>query len=151
MKLAIINDYVVTQIIEDPSEAVLEELSRTSQNIIDISERSDYPGVGWLLVNNDLVSNGINGTGYSKKITKLALRNRFTFTEKVTLQVALAQSAALQAWFEDFRVSTYVDLERTDTIQGIMYLEQAGLIGAGRASQIINNPIQDSEKYKGVQ
>jgi hypothetical protein len=41
--------------------------------------------------------------------------------------------------------ATYVDLDRTDTRVGVQALEGI-LLTVGRASQILDNPVQDSER-----
>ena len=40
----------------------------------------------------------------------------------------------------------YIDLARQDTIDGVTALETAGILASGRASEILNNPIQDIER-----
>jgi hypothetical protein len=91
------------------------------------------------------------------KITKLAFRNRFTMTEKVTLEIASLddpsatmplrqQAAALRANLADTAAATFIDLSRPDTRAGVQMLEAAGLLGVGRALQILDAPIVDSER-----
>lgn len=117
--------------------------------IIDITDLNPQPVIGWVLVGNTLQPPEGQSATPVKKITKLALRNRFTLNEKVTLETAAESSALLRSWISDFNVSTYVDLNRPDTQAGIQYLETAGLISAGRANEILNTPITEIEKYKG--
>lgn len=93
-------------------------------------------------------------------ITKLAFRNRFTQLEKVGLEIAQldvptapmpqrAQAAALRASQADVNASTYIDLDRADTRAGVLALEAAGLLAAGRALQILDAEIQPHERYTG--
>lgn len=90
------------------------------------------------------------------RITVLALRNRFTQTEKITIDMASIDNpsassqarqlaASLRVMMSDLNVATFVDLSRPDTIAGIQALETYGIIGAGRANHILTDPIQDSE------
>lgn len=90
------------------------------------------------------------------KITVLAFRNRFTQAEKVTMEMASIDNpsgtmqqrqlaAALRAAATDLAVATYVDVTRPDTIAGIQQLETYGIIGPGRAAQILTTDIQAIE------
>jgi hypothetical protein len=92
-------------------------------------------------------------------ITNLAFRQRFTRAEKVALEMAAldnpsaslqqrAQAAALRADLKDQEQATYIDLDRADTRAGVQMLEAAGLLGAGRAAQILDAPVQDAERAK---
>jgi hypothetical protein len=104
----------------------------------------------WIAANPETVS---------VKITVLALRNRFTQTEKVTLEMAALDNpaaasqqrqlaAAIRVMMADLNVATFVDVTRPDTIAGIHTLETYGLIGAGRAAQILSTDTLLIEQYK---
>lgn len=90
------------------------------------------------------------------RITRLAFRNRFTSAEKMALEMAALddptapmaqrqQAAAIRVHLADVAASTFVDLARADTRAGVQALEAGGLLGAGRALQILDSPIQPSE------
>jgi hypothetical protein len=92
-----------------------------------------------------------NPQGTSTKITVLAFRNRFTQAEKVTIDLssidnpAAAMSArqlaaSLRVMASDLTVATFIDLDRPDTRAGVQALETYGIIGAGRASIILDTP-----------
>lgn len=92
-------------------------------------------------------------------VTRLAFRNRFTQAEKVMLEIAsldnpagtLAQrqqAAALRVYLADVATSSFVDLSRPDTRNGVLQLESRGLLAAGRALQILDDPILVTEAYK---
>lgn len=94
-----------------------------------------------------------------KKITKLAFRNRFTLTEKVTIELAAVDNpsdpmekrqlaAVLRANMADQRDATFIDLNDIVTRQGVQMLETYGLIGPGRASQILDREILATERLK---
>lgn len=98
-----------------------------------------------------------NPVSPDRRITVLAFRNRFTQAEKVTLDLASIDnpsasmqqrqlSAALRVMQQDLNTATFIDLSRADTIAGVNSLETYGIIGAGRASQILNAPIQEIER-----
>lgn len=93
----------------------------------------------------------------SRRITRLAFRNRFTTAEKVTLEIAAldipsapmsarAQAAALRANHADLAAATFVDLDRPDTRAGVQMLEAATLLAAGRALVILDAPVTPEER-----
>lgn len=95
---------------------------------------------------------------FPHKITRLAFRNRFTQTEKVTLELAAADNpaatmptrqlaASLRARMADQRDATYVDLDRADTRAGVLALETYGLIAAGRALEILDATVTAEEAF----
>lgn len=134
--------------IEMIKEVTLDEyalLAPPYEVAIDISDLIPAPQIGWDWDGRQFVN--LTGIEPSRKITKLALRNRFTREEKVVLENTLAVSADLKAWYRDFEVATYIDLARPDTIAGITFLEDAHLIGVGRANEILNAPITIEEAW----
>jgi hypothetical protein len=85
------------------------------------------------------------------KITVLAFRNRFTQTEKVTIDMASIDNpaasmpqrqlaASLRVMNADLAVASFVDLSRADTRAGVQQLETFGIIGTGRATAILDTP-----------
>lgn len=93
------------------------------------------------------------------RITRLAFRNRCTSAEKVTLELAALddptapmaqrrQAAAIRVHLADVASSSFVDLGRQDTRAGVQQLEAWGLLAAGRALQILDDPILVTEAYK---
>jgi hypothetical protein len=96
-----------------------------------------------------------------RRVTVLAFRNRFTQAEKVALEMAaldnpgapIAQrqlAAAIRVNMKDTDAATFIDLEREDTRQGVINLEAAGLLAAGRALVILDADVQDIERPQGV-
>lgn len=92
-----------------------------------------------------------------RRITRLAFRNRFTLQEKVALEIAQldnpsapmaerAQAAALRASQADLSSATFIDLDNPDTRGGVQMLETAGLLAVGRATEILDAPITDTER-----
>lgn len=97
----------------------------------------------------------------ARLITTLALDNRFTFSERVAIEMARDQSkatsqeeriraASVEVLMNKINRATFVDLDRQDTIQGVSQLELLGLIDVGRANEILSAPIQEIEKWKGI-
>lgn len=94
------------------------------------------------------------------RITKLAFRNRFTRTEKATIEMAALDNAGaslparlaaagLRADLADQRDATHIDLTRPETRSGVQALEAAGLIAAGRAAVILDTPPTQQEVWNG--
>ena len=90
------------------------------------------------------------------RITRLAFRNRFTQAEKVALEIAALdnpaatlaqrqQAAAIRVYLADVNASTFVDLAHDDTRAGVQAMETGGLIGVGRALQILDAPVTPEE------
>ena len=95
-----------------------------------------------------------------RRISKLAFRNRFTRAEKAGIEFAALddptapiaqrqQAAALRANLKDQEQATFIDLDDEDTRTGVLTLEAAGLIAAGRAVEILDAPVQDKERLTG--
>lgn len=93
-------------------------------------------------------------------ITKLAFRNRFTQEEKVTIAIASLDdpsapmqqrglAASLRTYQDDIAVAQYVDLKMEMTRNGVMALEQFGLIGQGRALEILDTIPTAEELFNG--
>jgi hypothetical protein len=91
------------------------------------------------------------------RITRLAFRNRFTQAEKVMLELAALddpaatmaqrqQAAAIRVHLADVAASTFIDLGRADTRAGVQALEAGGLIGVGRALEILDAPVEAHER-----
>lgn len=92
-----------------------------------------------------------------RHITKLAFRNRFTQAEKVAIELAAAdnpaasaearqQAAGLRSALADLSAADYIDLDRADTRAQAQGLEAGGLLGAGRALEILDAEIQPAER-----
>lgn len=91
------------------------------------------------------------------RITRLAFRNRFTSAEKMALEMAALddptapmaqrqQVAAIRVHLADVAASTFIDLAAQDTRAGVQALEAGGLLTKGRALEILDAPVQPSER-----
>ena len=67
----------------------------------------------------------------------LTFRNLFTQPEKVAIYTAAKTVVDIEVWLADLSAASTVDLSHAQTIAGVNALEQFGLIGAGRAAQIL--------------
>lgn len=87
------------------------------------------------------------------RITRLAFLDRFADAEAVAIDLAslgaTVQAAGLRRYLHKVNSATYIDLGRTDTREGVQALETAGLLGAGRALEILDAPVQPHERYRG--
>lgn len=79
-------------------------------------------------------------------LTKYQFRKLFTFQERIAVDnfasnpnISAQNKAILSTIMKDLDVSGEVQLDNPDVAQGIGFLEQIGLIGTGRAAQIISN------------
>lgn len=70
-------------------------------------------------------------------LTKLAFMNRFTMDEKAAIYTAAKQNVYIEIWLDQFKLAEYVDVSDPRTIAGINALESFGLIGAGRAAELL--------------
>lgn len=71
-------------------------------------------------------------------ITKLEFMSRFTDTELITIYSAAKASVQIEVWLEKVKMATDISLVDPRTVTGIYGLEYAGLIGTGRAKEILS-------------
>lgn len=92
-----------------------------------------------------------------RRVSALAFRRRFTKAERAAIEWAAVdraedtlqqrmQAAALRADLKDQESAQYIDLDAADTVQGVVALEEAGLIDVGRAAQILSAPVEPEER-----
>jgi hypothetical protein len=80
------------------------------------------------------------------RITPLAFLQRMTTQERIVIRRAAAANDALADYMLLLNSTLTVDLAHDTTRQGVQALEAAGLLGAGRAAQILDAPVQDWER-----
>ena len=82
-------------------------------------------------------------------ITRLAFLSRFTDEEAISLDLAsigaTVEAASLRRYMAKVNAASFIDLSREDTRAGVLALEQAGILGEGRALEILDAPIQPHE------
>ena len=92
-------------------------------------------------------------------ITQYALAQRFTLTERATIEFAgidnptastqdRMTAATLRTHQRDLDRANYVDLDLPALASGLATMEALGLIGAGRAAEILADPILPHERYE---
>lgn len=88
-----------------------------------------------------------------RRITRLAFLSRFTDAEAIAIdlasQGATTAAAAMRRYMQKVNAATFIDLSRDDTRGGVLALEAAGLLGPGRAMQILDAEIQPLEAWNG--
>ena len=91
-------------------------------------------------------------------ITKFAFRGRFTQAEKVLLEMASLDNAAAPALqrqmaasirvnLADTAAAEFIDLDLVETRNGLFNLEAGGLLGSGRALEILDTAITEIEYF----
>ena len=113
----------------------------------------DY--VNWVNAGNS-PTEVITSVVESSRITKFAFRNRFTATEKVSLEFATLDdpaaplqqrqiAAMLRVFLKDLDTAQFVVLDRPDITQGVTQLVQLGILTEERAQSILTDPAQPEE------
>lgn len=74
------------------------------------------------------------------QLTKLEFVNKFTDEEFKGIMIASKNNADIELWMLKFNLATYISLEDPQTIAGVKTLEAVGLIGVGRANEILGLP-----------
>lgn len=86
------------------------------------------------------------------KITRLAFLNRFTDAEAVAIDLAsigsTEQAAYLRRYMSKVNAAQFIDLNRPDTRSGVIALEAARLLAAGRALEILDTIVKPEEQYR---
>jgi hypothetical protein len=115
-----------------------------------VDDVTPEPRAGWLYDGTDFSEPAPPpAPDYGTKITRLAMKLRMTATERKTIRAAAETNADVYDFMDLLSDSTYIDLTRPETVQGIQTLEAAGLLGAGRADEILTTPVTEGEKYNG--
>ena len=148
MILAIVNEWVVDQIVSLPDGTDITSWIQDCQIAIDITNMNPQPQIGWTFNGGFLVTNIASGP-MSVKITKLAFRERFTMSELIAILQASETDYVLQVLEQNQMMATYVDLARTDTQAGVEYLVTKGLLTQPRAVAILTTPPTLTELYTG--
>lgn len=70
-------------------------------------------------------------------LTHIQYMNRFTDAELEGLYGAAQTVVAMQVWLKKFELADDIDLDDPLTIKGLNDMEAAGMIGPGRAAEIL--------------
>ena len=126
-------------------------------NWIDISDSFPTPGIGWTYDGGVFTAPPVPEAPptppESRKITKLAFLDRFTDAEAIAIDLAsigaTTQAAAMRRYQKKVDAALYIDLDRDDLRSGVLTMASAGLISAGRATEILDGPIAERDRYRG--
>lgn len=77
-------------------------------------------------------------------LSRIEFRNRFTSAEKVALYTAAETNVMIKVFLDDLSAAEYVDVTDEDTIAGIEYIEQIGIISGERKSDILATVLMDT-------
>jgi len=142
MRYALIkNGFVQNVIVADPSfAATIEGYSHVEA--LDEPGEQKVAGPGWAYnaVTGEFTAPPDMGTDPGQRtISVLAFRSRFTPDEKVAIYTAAKSSVEIQIWLDDLAAAqnNEVNLDDPRTIDGANALEGAGLIGPGRAAEVL--------------
>lgn len=138
---ALIQDFKVFSIVEIETDEQFHQYATRYQAVYDLTDYSPFPEIGTVFDGVKLVA------PKHKRITKLGLRNRFTFTELMGITTAAKSNIAVQVLVENMQVATFIDLNREDTVGAFGLLVSAGLLTPERAEFIRTAPISELEKY----
>ena len=73
-----------------------------------------------------------------RMMTKLEYLRRFTVEERVAIRAAAEQNPVLADYLQLMELAQDINTGDPDTVAAVTMLEQAGLIAAGRAQEILN-------------
>jgi hypothetical protein len=141
-----VNNHIVTSIVSITDESLYPEYAKNAQAAIDIEFLTPQPQIGWTFDGSILAP----PPGYmppNQLITKLAFRQRFTFSELIAIETATQNNVALRVLKDNLNVATFIDLTRPDTAGAMGILISSGLITPERANVILTTPPTASEIY----
>lgn len=85
-----------------------------------------------------------------RRITNLAFLNRFKDEEAIRIDLAsigaTVEAASIRRYQSKVNAAEWVDLNLEETRRGVIGLEMVGFLAPGRASEILDAPINDSER-----
>lgn len=83
------------------------------------------------------------------RVSRKAFLSRFTDAEAIDIDLAsmgaTRDAAGLRRYLSKVNAADYIDLLDDETRGGVLTLELAGLIGPGRAAEILDTPIDPKE------
>jgi hypothetical protein len=112
---------------------------------IEIDTLTTRPGIGWTYSTDTFFPPTVSSPGASSPLfSQKEFMDLFTvaelktcFSYEVNPALTSDQQANLRVFFQYFEVTPEIDLTMTTTINGLEMLEAYGLIGTGRAAQIL--------------
>ena len=106
----------------------------------DVIEREGgIPSVGDVLENGTWTTPPAPAPTPDPQMTRLAFMDQFTNAELVAIYTAAKSSVEIEIFLEKTRAAQDINLTDVRTREGVTSLEAAGLIGAGRAAEILGD------------
>jgi hypothetical protein len=125
MKYAIIENGVVTNI------------ALADAPLADNWVASEEAGPGWTYENGVFTAPVAPTPAPVRVLTKLQYMNRFTDVELAGIYTAAKTVVSVEVWLEKFKLASEINLDDPATISGLQAMEAGGLIGMGRAAEIL--------------
>ena len=72
-----------------------------------------------------------------RQLTKLEYMNLFSDAELAGIYTAAKTVVAVEVWLEKFKLASEINLDDPRTVSGVNALEASGLLGVGRAAEIL--------------
>lgn len=89
-----------------------------------------------------------------RRVTRLAFLSRFTDDEAIGIDLAsqgyTVPAASVRRYLSKVNAAEFIDLTDTATRTGVYALEVANLLAKGRAAEILDAPVTEAERFKGV-
>ncbi len=156
MKYALVrNNFVENVIVADPDFIQIIESEWDHIEAIDtFQEQGMGIGIGWSWNAQDgfvqPTPEQPEPVQQDSKITRLAFLNRFQDAEAIAIDLAsigaTVEAAAVRLYLKKVDAATFIDLQDQATRSGVMSLEALGLIQTGRATEILDAPINQFER-----
>lgn len=123
---------------------------------IDVTDVDPRPAPGWQHVAGDFAPPVEELVAPVRRITRLAFRNRFALAELIALEIAgvdnpsasaddRRSAASIRVMTRSVDTATFIDLDHQDVRGSVFMLEAGGLLADGRASEILDTPVQSHE------
>lgn len=155
VKVVHIINYVVSNVHQWPETWANDFFGgNPTQAYIELSPNQQQVDMGWLYEGGEFFPPPDTSPTFGRVITKLAYRNRFTAAEKRAIKKAslgLNTNLTEDQWLsvavaqDDILSAGYIHLDRPETVSGTQALEALGLIGVGRATEILSPSVWSLE------
>lgn len=98
----------------------------------------NWTGVEWIMLSY-VETVVIPPPAQPRLLSVLAFRSRFTDAEKIAIYTAAETSVPVRVWLDDLAAAQDQTIDLTDAriVAGVNAMEFGGLIGAGRATEIL--------------
>lgn len=148
MKIVQVDNFVVTSKWElDVLPPEFKDHIGTIYHILEPSQQD--VNIGWRYEGGDFLPPLDTSSNFGRIVTVLAYRKRFTRAERAVIKYASRQTtlnaAGLASDLDDLNAASYINLDIEDTKTATHEIEAATLIAAGRATEILSDPVYSAE------